>query len=581
MCGDRTCNVLQLETCQTCSQNCGSCTAPLPTIGIPPLVSGSPTPTPTLSPTPTIAVVSTPTASPQSQNSPQSTSNGTSAETSTTAPGTNNSQSSQSQSTKTGSTVPANAPVVIPVPTRQLRVVPQEFPDGRVVLPNEDVELVFTREMFGVTPDGWVIIFPAVDTNVVFNFNALLEEKNGQLQVVLPDKIVLEKPIGEDQLKITLPKDVVMTVGETRAGEVVWDGKFNGPKILAAAQACHNDQAIHLAIEVGRLDRQLLFSEPVTMEFPGKSNYRARYCFDNEVYPISAACPGSGPECSTNYGSILQIQTKHFTQFLVYKQTNWYLWGTILGVTLLPLIALGIYLFRRYRASVQVRLSVPKIVHELRTPLTAIKGYLAMILQGDYGSVSPAQKGPLVNVMSSTQRLSGIVNDMLDESSLEAGKIKLRTSDFAVDGVVQEVLASLQSLAKEKNLALTSDSSGGAIVLGDKDRVRQILTNLISNAIKFTDKGSIHISSAPADKVMKVFVTNTGPVMTAEQQQQLFKKFEQLGTKASGTGLGLYVSRELARAMGGDLSLEKSVPGEGTTFAFSLPLANLLPLKES
>jgi signal transduction histidine kinase len=172
-----------------------------------------------------------------------------------------------------------------------------------------------------------------------------------------------------------------------------------------------------------------------------------------------------------------------------------------------------------------------------------------------------------------------MVNDMLDLSSLEAGKIKLRTSDFALDGVVQEVLASLQPLAREKNLTLTFDSSSGAMVLGDRDRVKQILINLIGNSLKFTDTGSIRVSSASTNQFVKVFVSNTGPSMTPEQQKRLFKKFEQLGTRASGTGLGLHVSRELARAMGGDLWLEKSVPKEGTTFAFSLPLANLTPLQ--
>jgi signal transduction histidine kinase len=256
-------------------------------------------------------------------------------------------------------------------------------------------------------------------------------------------------------------------------------------------------------------------------------------------------------------------------------------WVILLVGTVLVGVLVGIDVWRRRRLNAVRQEYVPKVVHELRTPLAAMRGHLSMMLKGNFGQLSPAQKGPLVDVIASSQRLSSMVNDMLDTSSLEAGKIKLRTSDFALDGVVQEALASLQPLALEKQLVLESTGSGGAMVLADRDRVKQILINLIGNSLKFTDEGSIRISSQVDDELVNVFVSNTGPAMTPEQQEKLFQKFEQLGTKASGTGLGLSVARELARAMGGDLWLEKSVEGGDTTFGFSLPRATLTPTQKA
>lgn len=287
------------------------------------------------------------------------------------------------------------------------------------------------------------------------------------------------------------------------------------------------------------------------------------------ITPSPARSPGATGASSTD------------TDVPAPEKTHWWVWGMLAGIGLLVMGLVGIYLFRKQRqARPASQEYISTIVHELRTPLTAMKGYLALLLKGRFGPVEQAQKGPLADVASSAERLSGIVNDMLDASSLAAGKLKLKLTPFAIDGVVQEVLASLQPLAQQKHLVLEVKNSSGVLALGDRDRVKQILINLLGNSLKFTDSGNIRVSSESNGKIVKVFVANTGPSIPPEKQKLLFQKFEQLSNKPGGTGLGLSIARELARAMGGDLWLEKSEAGEETVFAFSLPQASMVPLKE-
>ncbi len=543
-CGNGKCSVGQLETCLTCPQDCGTCPVPSTTPD-PETPTPTPEPTPTPSPTPSV----TPRGS------------------STTPP-------PQTQAPQPRAITPGTSSQLAGIPARRLGISPRDFPDGRIILPNEDVELVFTPATFGTLENGWFISFPNTDTDVVFNFSALVESQDDTPQVVIPEKITLEKRIGGEKLTVTFPAGVALTAGDAVSGEAEWDGTFNGPKFLSPAETCKVDGEVEVAVEIGRLDRQLFFTKPVAMEFSGLSNRQARYCFTGDVHDLMTTSDSNG----------LAIRTTHFTQFLVYKKTNWVLWGAVGvgGAVVVISILAGVYFFRKKRqAKPPTQEYVSTVVHELRTPLSAIKGYLNMLLQGRFGPVDQAQKGPLADVASSAERLSGVVNDMLDIASLQAGKIKLHVSTFALDGVVQEVVASLQPLARDKNLTLEAKSSSGTLVVADRDRTKQILINLLGNSLKFTDKGSVRVSSEAAEKLVKVLVANTGVSIPPDKQKLLFLKFEQLSNKAGGTGLGLHIARELARAMGGDLWLEKSVEGGETVFAFSLPVATMVPLKES
>lgn len=214
--------------------------------------------------------------------------------------------------------------------------------------------------------------------------------------------------------------------------------------------------------------------------------------------------------------------------------------------------------------------------HELRTPMTAIKGFVSMILDGDYGPVSTSLKEPLKDIGISTQRLIDLVNDLLNVSRIQAGRLKHELSEFSMNETVKEVVSSLQPIAKSKNLKLFTDKIPGNLVQGDVNHVRQILNNLIGNSLKFTTKGSIKVSGTVDKEMIKICVADTGIGISVNDQQKLFGKFAQLNQNLgnTGTGLGLYISKEIIRKLGGDVWLEESSVNKGSTFCFTLPLAN-------
>lgn len=220
--------------------------------------------------------------------------------------------------------------------------------------------------------------------------------------------------------------------------------------------------------------------------------------------------------------------------------------------------------------------------HELRTPLTAIRGNTAMIKQFYETQVNDATFNEMVeDIHTSSVRLISIVNDFLDASRLEQGKIKFDMQAFDLMEVLENVAYETGAMAKEKGNQIVIDKTLRSLpeVLADKDRVKQVIYNLVGNAMKFTEKGAITITAAKVDSMVKVFVSDTGPGIPEESQKLLFRKFQQAGNNlftrdtSRGTGLGLYISKLLVESMGGTISLDRSEPGKGTTFAFTLPLA--------
>ncbi|MBW3569897.1 MAG: GAF domain-containing protein [Gemmatimonadetes bacterium] len=222
------------------------------------------------------------------------------------------------------------------------------------------------------------------------------------------------------------------------------------------------------------------------------------------------------------------------------------------------------------------------VSHELRTPLNAILGYNALLLDGVVGQLPPESLAFLGRAQRATQNLLYLVNDVLDLSKMEAGKLELVIQPLPAYAVVEQALQTVELQAREKGLALALTPAVPLPPLSsDPDRVRQILVNLLSNAVKFTERGTVSVALASVEGVegedgarrrwVEVRVSDTGPGINPEDQERIFHEFEQVsGTPAGGTGLGLPISRKLARLLGGELRVE-SAPGRGSTFTLRLP----------
>lgn len=214
--------------------------------------------------------------------------------------------------------------------------------------------------------------------------------------------------------------------------------------------------------------------------------------------------------------------------------------------------------------------------HELRTPLNAIIGYSEMILEDPEGSVEEVVPD-LEKIRGAGKHLLGLVNDILDLSKIEAGKMTLYAEEIDIVKMLGEVAATVTPLV-EKNgnkLELDYPKGGLGMMVGDLTKIRQILLNLLSNASKFTDKGTVKLSAIREEAHVVFRVTDTGIGMSPEQMGRLFQKFTQADEtttrKFGGTGLGLAISKLFCEMMGGSVSVE-STKGEGSTFSVQLPL---------
>jgi signal transduction histidine kinase len=214
--------------------------------------------------------------------------------------------------------------------------------------------------------------------------------------------------------------------------------------------------------------------------------------------------------------------------------------------------------------------------HELRTPLNAIINFVEMIARGMIGPVNREQVELLDQALDSSKHLLNLINDVLDISKIQAGQLTLFIEDqVSVQVEVETTLSILGGLIQEKGLQLIRDLDPHLpMVSCDRRRLRQVLLNLISNAIKFTDKGAVTVSVKNRDQEVLFAVIDTGPGIPPDKQDMIFEPFIQAedGQKQlHGTGLGLPISRSLIRAHGGELWVE-SQSGEGSAFFFTLPV---------
>ncbi len=214
--------------------------------------------------------------------------------------------------------------------------------------------------------------------------------------------------------------------------------------------------------------------------------------------------------------------------------------------------------------------------HELRTPLAAIKEGIGIVLDGKTGEVTGQQKEFLHMAKRNVDRLARIINDILDFQKLEYGKMVMRLKENDINEIVKEACSMMAHMARDKHIELVI-SPGRDIpkIHCDKDKITQVLTNLISNAVKFTEKGTITVSTCRDANVAMVSVSDTGIGVKEEDMPDLFQKFSQiekgLERKPGGTGLGLIISKEIVERHKGKIWVESKF-GEGTVFYFVLPI---------
>jgi signal transduction histidine kinase len=215
--------------------------------------------------------------------------------------------------------------------------------------------------------------------------------------------------------------------------------------------------------------------------------------------------------------------------------------------------------------------------HELRTPLNAIIGFSEVLLERMFGEVNPKQDEYLRDILASGRHLLSLINDILDLSKIEAGRMELELSRFDLPTALENTLTLVRDRASRHSIAVEVriDSTVGEFV-ADERKLKQIVLNLLSNAVKFTPEGGrIALGAVMADGSVEIAVSDTGIGIAPEDQERIFEEFRQVGSdevrKREGTGLGLTLTRRFVELHGGQIWV-KSAPGQGSTFTFTLPV---------
>lgn len=219
--------------------------------------------------------------------------------------------------------------------------------------------------------------------------------------------------------------------------------------------------------------------------------------------------------------------------------------------------------------------------HQLRSPLTSIRGYVSMILEGSYGDVSDKTKEILTHVSDSARHMALSIDDFLNVSRIEAGNMNYDIVDADLRGIVEDIVSDMQPVSVERGIPIEFKTAfeGAAVVKLDIGKTRQIVQNLVDNAYKYT-KGTgaieVNMRKDQATKKVHIDVKDQGIGLSPESIANLFEKFERAKNAStanvSGSGLGLYIARTMARAMGGDITVASPGEGQGSTFTLTMPL---------
>jgi len=215
--------------------------------------------------------------------------------------------------------------------------------------------------------------------------------------------------------------------------------------------------------------------------------------------------------------------------------------------------------------------------HQLRTPLTAIKGYISMIIEGSYGKMPEKAQRPVENVYKSAERLINLVNDLLSVSRLEAGKIKVEPKKTCIEDLILGIIEELKIKADAKKIYLKFQKPLRALpkIIIDPDKIRQVILNIIDNAIRYTITGGITIEVEVKTGKLRIIISDTGEGMTREEISNMFESFSRGAAGGrlwtEGSGLGLYIARRFVEMHHGKVWVESQGKGKGSTFYIELP----------
>lgn len=216
--------------------------------------------------------------------------------------------------------------------------------------------------------------------------------------------------------------------------------------------------------------------------------------------------------------------------------------------------------------------------HQLRSPASAIIGYSSMLIDGDFGKLEEAQKKAVLNIFESSKNLNNIINELLDTTRLEQGKMQYNIADFDLIDTIEEITEIYKNLATRKGLKFIQDfnSDYAVKIKGDKEKIKQAIINLFDNAIKYTNEGSITISIKKDEEKALLCIQDTGIGIKPDELNWIFNKFVRASnaedTDVTGSGLGLFIAREIVVSNKGKIWVESKGQGKGSKFCVEFPI---------
>ncbi len=217
---------------------------------------------------------------------------------------------------------------------------------------------------------------------------------------------------------------------------------------------------------------------------------------------------------------------------------------------------------------------IASMSHELRTPLNSIIGFTGVLLMGMSGKITKKQQDHLEIIKKNSHHLLTLINNIIDISKIEAGKLIPILEEFNLSALLQEIKNSFSLTATKKGIMIDLKMTEKLTIRSDKHSIRQVLTNLVDNSLKYTEKGKIEIEAIKKKGLVEISVKDTGLGIAEKDMDKLFKAFSQISVEgqqnAEGAGLGLYLSKKIIELLGGKIRVE-SVPGKGSEFIITLP----------